>query len=355
MKDTTSTTLRLDLPLEITVRIGAPAGSTVAVRAAASAAPARPAVSAGVPLAPEERFILDEDYDQRTGYDPSFLSGHVVPLPELTPEAMKLVSRDQTRDDPDNCELRYHHYSVVMNRQRRVAFFTACNTTRHPKLVGKKSRAELNGGARDKWILDPRIPAAHQIQTKELYGPLIFDRGHVVRREDVYWGDDAELAEYANFDSFHYTNCTPQHPEFNQSQQDGLWGKLENHIANECEAKDMALTLFAGPVLRPRDRLMRGVRIPHAFWKVVVAIRDDDTLGAWAFLLSQKQLVAGAEEVLFDPADFQDYQVSLPYLERILPVRFPKVVKDADVMKNEAPETLVELGGLEGVRLRGIG
>jgi endonuclease G len=279
-----------------------------------------------------------------------------VPLPTLTERGGKRVSRDQTRPHDDDAHvLKYHHFSVVMNSERRMAFYAACNTTRDPALMGKKSRSELNGGSKDKWILDPRIPAMHQIETRELYGPLIFDRGHLVRREDVYWGESERLAEYGNFDSFHYTNCTPQHPEYNQSSQDGLWGELENHIADEAELDGLRLCIFAGPVFGRRDRRMLGVRIPGEFWKVVFAVRAGGALGAWGFALSQKALVAGAPaapgEERFTPGAFDTHQLSLAAIEARTDVRFDARLHQADVYAHEGPGVERLVPGLESIRL----
>ena len=56
------------------------------------------------------------------------------------------------------------------------------------------------------------------------------DRGHLVRRLDPAWGESKALAKIANDDTFHFTNCTPQHENFNQSRLAGLWGQLENAV-----------------------------------------------------------------------------------------------------------------------------
>ncbi len=324
--------IRIDVPIEITIRAGAVTVVSGAGHATSAGARAlRPSRGDG---GQPEAFILDEDYDSRLGYDDAHL-GVQVPLPTLSEAQLKQASRDQTTDREDSHVLRYHHMSIVMNAKKRLAFFAACNTTRNADLIGSKSRTELNDGARDKWILDPRIPPAHQVQTKELYGPSVFDRGHLVRREDMYWGNDETLATYANFDSFHYTNCTPQHPEFNQSQLgEGLWGRLENHIAKSAATDGENLSYFAGPIFR-RGRTMRNVFIPNQFFKVVLGMRRNGSLGAWAFRLSQKELVADAPEPVFAAGEFEEYLVSIASLERSTQLTFPEVVRKADVMSGQ--------------------
>ncbi len=341
-----TTVVRIDVPLEITVRVLSPV---------AAGAPQATLASASRDESALEGINVDPDYDSRTGYDPEHLD-IVVPLPTLTSEAMELVSRDLTRKGAkDDHLLHYHHFSLVMNKRRRLAFFTACNTTRDPKLFGNKSRDALSGGD-DTWILDPRIPASHQITTRELYGPSPFDRGHVVRREDAYWGMSNRERAAGNFDTFHYTNCSPQDPAYNQSSRRGIWGALENRIGDQAKTKGLRMSLFAGPVLGLRDPVLWGVRVPLQFWKVVLCVDDvSDELEAFAFLLSQSKLVGAVrEEAVFDPGNLKAYQVTIARIEQLTAVRFPDVVKAADVRRKPGGgggEESIELTSIESVQL----
>jgi endonuclease G, mitochondrial len=332
--------VRMRIPIEVIVKVGG-------VENDASVVITNGASRAAAGGASNERFNLDHDYDKRRGYDAKFLGrGFDVPLPTLTKPAMALVSRDPDAGDEKKSHLlHYRNFTVIMNRSRRLPFFAAANTTREDKLVGKKSRVALNGGAKDKWILDPRIPANHQVTTNEFYKPEIYDRGHLVRREDAYWGKTPREAEYANFDSFHYTNCTPQHPGYNQSGEGGIWGELENHIAGQAADKIMRLGLFAGPVLAKGDPLFGDIalKVPRRFWKIVLGKRKGpgNRLGAWGFLLSQSALVKKArnESVAeFEPRAFKVYQVPLARIVALTDVVFAKVVMDADVTKGAKNE-----------------
>ena len=44
----------------------------------------------------------------------------------------------------------------------------------------------------------------------------LFDHGHLTRRMDPNWGTE-EQAERANADTYHFTNCSPQHFRFNEA------------------------------------------------------------------------------------------------------------------------------------------
>jgi endonuclease G len=325
------------IPLHIQISLGAPAPNPLAVDR--SVAPTAPPA--------EEAFLLDEDYASRPGYDPNYLAVE-VPMPTLTDAAMEKVSRDLTSDEEDDHILRYHHFSVVMNRERRMQFFSACNTTRDPNQRGALSRKALG---RDRWILDPRIPKRDQIQSAELYAGTEFDLGHVVRREDAYWGADETNAEHANFDTFHYTNATPQHEAFNRSNLKGRWGLLENHIGEQLKSQDLNMSILAGPVFRKDDPVIHGVRIPVDFWKVVAALDDAGELAVFAFALSQRDLVASMPEEGFTTGAFRADQRSLRYIESVTDVRFAPVLHDADVL-HASPNESLRLTSLESIRIR---
>src|SRR5215207_430865 len=76
----------------------------------------------------EEAIRIDPDYSNRPGYDSHFLLRHDVPLPKLS-DAQKhdaaRLKRVNRGEDP--YELKYQHFSIVINADRRMAFFTAVN------------------------------------------------------------------------------------------------------------------------------------------------------------------------------------------------------------------------------------
>jgi endonuclease G len=147
-------------------------------------------------------------YDGRKGYNPDFL-WHTIPLPVLTAQALRF-GHVASVEGTAGGELRYEHFSVVFNTDRKMAFFTAVN------IDGKQS---FNVGRADQWYYDSRLPLDIQVGD-ELYGNEpggnYFDRGHLVRRLDPVWGTQG-TAKVANEDTFHWTNCSPQYWQFNQS------------------------------------------------------------------------------------------------------------------------------------------
>jgi DNA/RNA endonuclease G (NUC1) len=157
----------------------------------------------------------------------------------------------------------------------------------------RKGLTGLRKNDQEKWFTDPRIPEEHQLPdvffTKDRQA---FDKGHIVRRDDVCWGKTFAQLRRANGDTFHTTNCSPQVLDFNRSNKGGRWGELENMILKQ--AKTEKLSLFAGPVLDDEDDVFEGVDdrgpvsvpIPRRYWKIVFA-NAGGALQAFAFILEQ--------------------------------------------------------------------
>lgn len=219
---------------------------------------------------------IDPDYSTRAGYDPEFLTV-TLPLPQPAAALSAVVS----------AELRYHHFSVVMHRKRRMALFTAVN------IDGGQSQ-QLSREP-DRWIRDPRIAADEQTD-EAIYRQNDLDRGHLVRRLDPAWGAGAKAA---NDDTFHFTNCTPQHHEFNADAT--LWVGLEDYVLRNTDTNDLKVSVLTGPVLADDDLPYRGIELPKQFWKVVSVVKQDGTLSSTAYLLSQEALL---DEFKMSPAEF---------------------------------------------------
>ena len=231
-----------------------------------------------------------------------------------------------------------------MHAERRLALFTACNVTKAPELKkpepGKDyTRRGLSGlgeNDQERWFIDPRLDETLQLPdiffTKDRKA---FDKGHIVRRDDVAWGRSYDELKRANGDSYHVTNCSPQVGDFNRSA-DGKdnWGDLENHVLSE--AANERLCVFAGPVLDPDDTVFVGAagngvklraKIPERYWKVIVA-RVDEGLASYGFVLEQD--LADVDFEFQVPSEFMPALIPLSEIEQIAGVRFDRAVSQAD-------------------------
>ena len=340
-----SQTATWTFPIEITVRVG---GGAAAADAAATAV-------AAVEVEKMVEPFHDDDYSTRKGYDPDFI-GLPVPLPTVTDPSVL------ARTDDGEHVIPYHHFSLVMHKKRRLALFTASNVDasarRKKPEAGKQYGRKALGGMGDHdmemWFVDPRIPETQQLPDRFFTKDKgAFDKGHLVRREDVAWGDSYQELRFANGDTFHTTNCSPQVAGFNRPGSVDNWGDLEKVVYAQADTE--RLCLFAGPILDGKDRTFIGVddegkvsvMIPSRFWKLIVA-RKGGKLQSFAFVLEQDLADVPLEFVV--DASWRQHMISISDLEQALgPVHFPDSVRDADQSGTDAGEAVRESAGIEMV------
>lgn len=286
---------------------------------------------------------FNAQYDDRSGYDPRFLDGeaHPVHLPRLNPallaDAAELLVPDP-RDNANRFVLKYHNFSVVMHKRRRFAMYSAAN-------VDFAGRFEM-GRPPDVWRTDPRISAKAQIGDF-YYARNEFDRGHLTRREDLEFGMSRRDALISAADTCHWTNCTPQHAQFNRNRE--LWQGIERHILEGAIERDsFRAQVFTGPILDEGDPVWEKfdqIQYPVRFWKVVVAINASAKLFGTAYILDQSDTIAQfgietAAEVPFEP--YKTYQVRISEVERLTGLSFrfgadssPEALSKVDPMESD--------------------
>lgn len=241
------------------------------------------------------------NFEGREGYDPNFIDSWPIALPK----AIGTKERDMLRLRGSNSfELKYMHFSIIMSKSRKMPMITSVN------IDGNQSKKI---GRSDKWNLDGRIEANEQFGN-ELYSNNRLDRGHMVRREDPIWGDDAATA---NLDTFHYTNSCPQMDVFNQQ----TWLDLENYILQNARVHKMKVSVFTGPFFTHNDktydndgRLGTEARIPGAYWKVVAFLKEQGgelRPSATAYKISQESVLS---ELEFAFGPYKTYQISIQEL-----------------------------------------
>jgi endonuclease G len=285
---------------------------------------------------------IDPDYGTRRGYESEFLGTgeHAVPLPALPDELVQLAATNQLATSEPKYLLPYHHFTVVLNKQRRLAFFTAVNID--GKLRKKPARLQ------DRWFFDPRVSQEEQTGQK-IYENNPLDLGHLVRRLDPAWGSSAKTAKLANDDTFHFTNCTPQHKDFNRNKT--RWAGLEDYILTNAANLHLKANVFTGPVLADDDDAYEGVQLPRQFWKVVSMVKTDRNLSATAYVLSQEHLIEGLRSrEAFSYAAYKTYQVPVSKVETLTGLSFGLVHADPMATRDVA-ETTKELDQYEDVVL----
>jgi endonuclease G len=218
-----------------------------------------------------------------SGYDPAFFSDTVIPLPKLT--AAQKRNRVPVAGDTKAFELTYTHFSIVLHKKRRFAFFTACNIDG----TQWKATAQKN----ENFTYDKRIPATCQTGNElyDLHKSVHlndFDKGHLVKFQDPQWGP-APVAQKAGSDTMTFANCVPQHHTLNR----GAWKSIEDYIVKQFTGRTgkdgQRVTVFAGPALLSNDpwyidRVQGSAfQLPVHFWKVVVYKNRLTVCRPWLF------------------------------------------------------------------------
>jgi len=262
----------------------------------------------------------------RQGFDRNFLTFDVEP-----PKFTKVRSDDLADLDGDK-EIRYCHFSVWLSKQRRYPTCVAWNIdgSGFKRLKRVSFRTDRRGDLEEFQL------------TNDIYVNNVLDKGHIARRADLCWGTQAE-AKQGNYDSFFYTNITPQHAAFNQSEntsgdpEGGLWGRLENTVFDSENPQKLRISLMGGPVISIKDRKFSQNNeecfLPREFWKVVAYVDDDDNKEkVFAFLLTQANLIEGLTQP--ESLNFDEWlwaRITLQDLQEKTGVKFPKGFRDHEV------------------------
>jgi endonuclease G len=330
------------VPLTVTVEAELPGG---AVRAQSELILDRRAAPSA-PRRRERRASAENGLDSRGGYEPGFIPRVLVPLPKTSGVPYRLARNQLAMNGDPPHELRYEHFSIVMNADRKVAAFTACNidgrrvvavsredktVTEDPSLSQLGVESLEGAEASDDFTRDPRILDSDQMgieyyEEQEVPGfpkpqfpgrdapeadrkryhramaqrtARMFQKGHIIMRGDPAWGThDAALA--AEEDTFFYTNAAPQLGYFNQGspvKRPGAKGKLrwravETYVLRNAVTMRQRVSVFAGPIFDDEyDVEYRfGIKVPMRFWKIVVWM-GEKKLQSIALLADQKPVL----------------------------------------------------------------
>lgn len=206
-------------------------------------------------------------------YDPDFLDNMHVPLPTLGPSARETAFEEGVPVD-------HLRHSLVFNAARGFATYTAHN-------IDGGSMPDQQYTNRS-FKFDPKVqPETLQVDDDRGYHHNPWDRGHLVRRASMSWGEEADAA-VAERESDFYTNIAPQHSTLHSRS----WGRIEDWMLARVEEGGRRACVFTGPVFTPNDPLYsqdgeEPIRIPAGFWKIV-AVKANGQLRSAGFLVWQR-------------------------------------------------------------------
>ena len=339
-----SQSLKIVVPLEISVRVGGAQGT----------ADASPKLAGPMPLLSTksltrgaEKLPLDEDYSNRDGYDPKFIATTTIPLPKPNDKLGKQIAPLRPGEaHAEDGELKYEHFSIKMNKSKRVAIFSATNIDGKTYLnVDRTTGLVKNDQEGETWFKDPRVSASFFLDNT-FYSAWsnLFDHGHLTRRMDPNWGSPEE-AERANADTYHFTNCTPQHFRFNESTR--FWQSVEQYVLENgaiAEETLSRISVFQGPIFSDKiDMWADDVQIPSAFFKVVVwkgksGVKSVGLVVDQLALLSEQRKALGQPKTL-PSVDVSQWRVGISTIESRTGLDFGDVVRNADTIKEDTQAT----------------
>ena len=325
--------VRITIPLEISVRVG----NSTNLAPAASSLLAIPQAPPKTLTRGSEALKIDQDYSNRTGYDAEFIAGFSLALPAVQDASLIAPLRAEEANFEAG-ELKYEHFSIKLNKAKRVALFTATNIdgTTYLKVDRQSGQVASEG---ETWFKDIRISPSYFLdQTFYSAWSTYFDRGHLTRRSDPSWGTP-QAAERANADTFHFTNCSPQHFRFNQTTK--YWQGVEQYVLEQGVLKtanpDQHLCVFQGPIYDDQIDLMADdVQIPSSFWKIVVW-KGAKGLKAVGMVVDQLALLSEARKSLGMPqpsssVNVSHWRVPISQIETRTGLDFGKLIRKADTI-----------------------
>ena len=120
----TQGSVRIEVPLVVTISLGTPGTAATRVEAVEAATAALAGEGLEALVEPEH----DTRYSNRKGYDPGFLNvdgedGPEVEAPMPAAASSDVLARTTSGDDA----LSYQNFSIVMHAKRKLALFTASN------------------------------------------------------------------------------------------------------------------------------------------------------------------------------------------------------------------------------------
>jgi endonuclease G, mitochondrial len=242
-------------------------------------------------------------------YQPDFIPGFGVPLPNLNPRVADDALNEGSPVD-------HSRFSLVFHQARGFAIYTAHN------IDGATMLPEGTIARVDKFRPDPQVtPEELQVNDARGYQNNPWDRGHLVRRSSLHWGEETQ-ARTADDESFVWTNIAPQHHRLHSS----AWGKIERWMLDRISEAHQQACVFTGPVFTLDDPEVDNqlgeppFLLPAGFWKIV-AIRDGNRCLAAGFLVWQRDYDSD-QPVAFNPTL---EQVRITTIEHLTGLGFPSL------------------------------
>ena len=172
----------------------------------------------------------------------------------------------------------------VQHKYYAMEYDTAQRHTVWVAYVFNDAYNQKNVSRTNKWAFDVIIPPQFQSlnSTSQTFAAWGYDRGHLVASDDRVFSDSA------NWETFYYTNMSPQTGTAYGLNQ-GVWATLEALVRKWAQAADCdTLYVVTGGAINPGVEVIgtiperNNVTIPKYYYKALVKRKGDDFTGiAW--------------------------------------------------------------------------
>lgn len=193
----------------------------------------------------------------------------------------------KTPDSLSDLRKSYEGFNVSFNSDNRTPNWVAWELL----------RSETSGetGRYNKFWQDEELEGC---PTTRDYSNSGYDRGHLCPAADQKWSRTAMV------DCFSLANIAPQDHSLNT----GAWKTLENKERQWAE-RDSAIVIVAGPIYEKSDTMrigQAGVRVPGAFFKVMIAPYLDEPRG-----------IAFVYPNMTSPGNMENYVMTIRDVEKL--------------------------------------
>ena len=186
----------------------------------------------------------------------------------------------------------YEGFRVSFNKENKTPNWVAW------ELLG--TEAEGDAKRYDKFWQDLKVEGC---PTTRDYSNSGYDRGHLCPAADQKWSAQAMI------DCFSLANMAPQDHSLNA----GAWSTLEKKERLWAK-RDSAIVIIAGPIYEPQDTKRiggAGVRVPGAFFKVIIAPYLDEPRG-----------IGFVYPNMSSPGNMKDYSMTIDEVEKLTGIDF---------------------------------
>lgn len=218
---------------------------------------------------------------------------------------------EEPKYNKEDVYVKHYAYSLVFNPQTKQADWVAYKLHEY--------QTETNFKRTNKFIIDTLILTG--TATNSDYYKSGYDKGHLAPASDMTWN------KQAMYESFYFSNITPQLAEFNR----GIWKKLEMQVRNWATKYD-SIYICTGPVfISPTQTIGNNkINIPSHFYKTIL-IYNDTVKQAIGFVFSHQE----SNSSIFNYAvsvDSVEQLINLD-LHKALPNRYERKIEETYDLK----------------------